>query len=642
MPKRRYCNYDRGEAKAKLQQALNMIRAGKISKNEAAKTFKIPKGTIINKCKQLHIGKVGRPFVLTPDEEKAIVGHALKVSEWGFPFSRIDLQHLVCDLLNRKGQTVPQFTENMPTLRWVTKFIKRHGELSHRLSQNLKISKAELTPEELNRYFNSLKETLLVNEDDFIDPSRIYNYDETNLADDPGRKKFIFKRGTKYPDRVRDSTKASVSLMFCGSASGMMLPPYVVYKAEHIWSTWTTGGPPNTRYNRSKSGWFDSVIFTDWFCRLFVPNVRRRHKDGKIVVLGDNLASHFSSQVLECAQENGIVFACFPKNSTHLCQPLDVAFYAPLKRKWRNILDTWKSNQKKKSQVIQKDHFPRLLKSLCDTVCPDNYSANLISGFKKCGVMPFNPDAVISRLPQQNDPQQGSQNLVSQVVVDMLKSMRYGNQDVPKKQRKSKINVQPGQGIGLEDLQSKNDINPEAGSSSKQEKVAKNKKSQKKRKLSESSEISDENMSLHSETSEDSCFETWQANTIKKPTFNELSDEDSTDENLNLADFGEKLKEKNAPVDPEKAKVFAAGDYVVVFLNTANNKKKYYVAQITSVSQEYEVKFMRNKYSKFIWPVVEDISMVTKDSITLKLNTFHDTKRGLLFPELEHLELKIE
>ena len=25
------------------------------------------------------------------------------------------------------------------------------------------------------------------------------------------------------------------------------------------------GGPSGTRYNRSKSGWFDGVIFDDWF-----------------------------------------------------------------------------------------------------------------------------------------------------------------------------------------------------------------------------------------------------------------------------------------------------------------------------------------------------------------------------------------
>jgi len=44
-----------------------------------------------------------------------------------------------------------------------------------------------------------------------------------------------------------------------------ILPPYVVYKAEHLWDLWTTGCLKGARYNRSKSGWFDAVTFKDWF-----------------------------------------------------------------------------------------------------------------------------------------------------------------------------------------------------------------------------------------------------------------------------------------------------------------------------------------------------------------------------------------
>lgn len=93
----------------------------------------------------------------------------------------------------------------------------------------------------------------------------IYNYDETNFIDDPGKKKVLTKRGTKYPEAIKNSTKADFSLMLCGNAAGKILSPYVNYKSEHLWTTWTEGGPPNTRYNRSKSGWFDANSFEDWF-----------------------------------------------------------------------------------------------------------------------------------------------------------------------------------------------------------------------------------------------------------------------------------------------------------------------------------------------------------------------------------------
>jgi len=71
----------------------------------------------------------------------------------------------------------------------------------------------------------------------------IWNYDERNLSDEPGHKKVVTKHRCKYPERIINSTKSCVSLMFCGNAEGELLPPYVVYKAESLWSTWMEHGP---------------------------------------------------------------------------------------------------------------------------------------------------------------------------------------------------------------------------------------------------------------------------------------------------------------------------------------------------------------------------------------------------------------
>jgi len=120
--------------------------------------------------------------------------------------------------------------------------------------------------------------------------------------------------------------------MFCGNADGEMLPPYIVYKSEAMWSTWTEGGPHGARYNRSKSGWFDSHCFEDWFESLLLPRLKRLQ--GKKVVIGDNLSSHISVKVLEFCQQNNITFIALPPNSTHLTQPLDVAYFAPMKIMW--------------------------------------------------------------------------------------------------------------------------------------------------------------------------------------------------------------------------------------------------------------------------------------------------------------------
>lgn len=86
-------------------------------------------------------------------------------------------------------------------------------ELSNRLCQNIKRSRAAINEETVNRYFDELKTTL-----EGIYPGMIVNYDETNMTDDPGRKKVIVRRGMRHPERIIDSSKASTSVMFAGSA----------------------------------------------------------------------------------------------------------------------------------------------------------------------------------------------------------------------------------------------------------------------------------------------------------------------------------------------------------------------------------------------------------------------------------------
>nr|CAI5850751.1 unnamed protein product [Callosobruchus analis] len=158
----------------------------------------------------------------------------------------------------------------------------------------------------------------------------------------------LFRRGIKYPERVCDFTKTSTSIMMCGSASGVLLPPYIIYKTEKMWQQWTELGPKgepcyndrcwglSARYNRTHHGWIDAKTFTDWFEMTFLPHAKRL--PGRKVPLGDNLSSRFTNRVIKQCQENDIGFICLPKDSTLLTQPLDVGFFRPLKTTWRSML----------------------------------------------------------------------------------------------------------------------------------------------------------------------------------------------------------------------------------------------------------------------------------------------------------------
>lgn len=410
-----------------LQRAVEAVRSGRLTVRKAAEQYNIPKSTINRKVRGKHMNPVGHPTVLSREDEEMLVQNIVIAGNWGFPFSRKDIQYVVKSYLDRRGIQPKQFSNNLPGQCWCRNFLKRNRQLlSERLAENIKRCRAAVNHETMKKYFAELKISL-----EGVPPERILNFDETNITDDPGKSKVVVRKGTKYPEKIMDSSKASVSVMFTGSASGVLLPPYVVYKAEHLYDSWKEGGPKYCRYNRSKSGWFDSVIFKDYFQTVVVPYFQRLGP-GTNVVICDNLASHKAVDIVEMCEQYNIRFVLLPANSTHLCQPLDVAYFRPLKRVWKNTLEKWKSQHR---GCISKDAFPGLLKQTINHI-GDKSAQNLIAGFCKTGIYPLDPEKVLSRLPKpiQNDPEAGE--LWNQTFQEYLSQKRTDSCNTTKQAKK--------------------------------------------------------------------------------------------------------------------------------------------------------------------------------------------------------------
>lgn len=304
----------------KVAKCLSAIEKG-TTHRQAALEFGIPRSTILNKLSGKYNKPVGGQSTFSQEEEAMFEKCVISMSDHGFPVNEADLRHVVKDYLSKIGRTVHRFTDNYPGRDWTKSFLLRHPELSVRFVPNIKKGRVAITPEILTSYINNLSKVTAG-----VPPENIWNYDETNLTDDPGARKCIVKRGVKYPGNILNSSKSSISLMMAGSAAGHVLPPYVVYKSAKLWSTWIDNGPAGTRYNNSASGWFDGAIFENWFETHLLPTLKKLQ--GKKVMIGDNVSSHFSPNVLKLCEANDIVFVCLPPNSTHLTQPLVWLFSA--------------------------------------------------------------------------------------------------------------------------------------------------------------------------------------------------------------------------------------------------------------------------------------------------------------------------
>ena len=94
---------------------------------------------------------------------------------------------------------------------------------------------------------------------------------------------------------------------------------------------------------------------------------------------------------------------CIPPNTTHATQPLDVSFFKPLKANWSSVCHKFMTDNP--GAVVTKLGFPKLFsQAWYQAIKPEN----LISGFRKTGVCPFNSDDLFSdddKLPSENTSQ---------------------------------------------------------------------------------------------------------------------------------------------------------------------------------------------------------------------------------------------
>ena len=181
-----------------------------------------------------------------------------------------------------------------------------------------------------------------------------------------------------------------------------------------MYAGWTEAGPRGAVYDISKSGWFDGRTFNRWFFEIFLPHAQELQ--GRKVIISDNLGSHFSPDVIQATLDHNISFITLLPNATHLLQPLDVAVFRGLKRSCRLIIDGWRKETRFKG-CIPKPQFPSLLARLCTAI---QEKESLVSGFRGTGILPFDPEQVLKRLPGAASKDPGGEETMSVLNESVL------------------------------------------------------------------------------------------------------------------------------------------------------------------------------------------------------------------------------
>ena len=234
--------------------------------------------------------------------------------------------------------------------------------------------------------------------------------------------------------------------MFTISGDGKILPPFIVYKATYVHETWIENGIPNTINRSSPSEWFDMKLFEEWFNLICLPYFRKL--EGPKALIGDNLPSHVSREVIALCKKYNIRFILLPPNSTHLTQPNDVAVFTPLKKSYRKCLTGWK---KRNRGVLPKATFPSILKQAVKGV--DNQSANNKAGFRATGIIPLNRHAVLKRIPRSlKDAEEENISFNNQIIAH-LETLRPNSSTTAPRGKRLRI-IEAGKSVEMSNLES--------------------------------------------------------------------------------------------------------------------------------------------------------------------------------------------
>lgn len=375
-----------------VQSALQAVNEG-ISYRKAADTYGVPVATIFRKKKDPKKinSKTGPSTVLSEYEEQEIVNWIIYRAERGYPITKTELldsvQAYIIDLKKENP-----FKENRPGRHWYDGFKRRHPNISNRTAQHLTLVRASVTEEDLREWFCEIEKYLKSKNLLDIDPSRIFNCDETNMQLCPKPEKVLAEKGARSVYKVIDANeKESLTALFMYNAAGTRAPPMVLYSyAGEVPKKVLENFPSGWGIGISDTGWMTAKTFYEYITNVFYPWLLKQNIQFPVIVYLDNHSSHVTIPLVSfCRQKQIELIALYP-NSTHVMQPLDIAVFHPFKDVWKKTVPKWKVQNN--VMRLRKQQFAAVLKMTLDEFTEEKKIVK--NGFKAVGLMPFDPNAV--------------------------------------------------------------------------------------------------------------------------------------------------------------------------------------------------------------------------------------------------------
>ncbi len=172
----------------------------------------------------------------------------------------------------------------------------------------------------------------------------------------------------------------------------------IIFKGENFQKAWVPHDmDKNWQWTSNSKGWTCDIITLEWITCVFDPETCAKANGKQRALVCDGHGSHVQPEVLRFCIDNKISLLLMAAHSSHLCQPLNVGIFSPLKTYMTVELDKimrYGISNIKKFEWADAYHLARP-KAMTEM--------NIKSAFRTAGLVPLNHRKVLVRMPEFNE-----------------------------------------------------------------------------------------------------------------------------------------------------------------------------------------------------------------------------------------------
>ncbi len=364
------------------------------SGRKAAKAYFVTRTTLQNRLNGIppRLGQRSKFRLLSEIEEEVLISWIYSMEIRGFPPYLIDVKRMAQSLIDARGTLPPP-----PRIgkNWLYKWLNKHDDLDKRLIRSLDSQRfQQQDPRIIAAHFERVRS---IKEEHSILDCDTYNFDETGFAmgvAHAGSAKVVTTASVCRACAIQPGNREWTTTIEACNAEGWRMPPMLIFAGKvhiDIWYRENPHMPRDWAIELSDNGWTNDEIGMKWI-QHFDKHTRHRSDGRKRLLVLDGHGSHSTPEFDQYCAENGIITVCMPAHSSHICQPLDVGCFGPLKAAYSKLV---LELARLSIFHVNKEDFIRMYIEASSQIFTEETIRN---SFSATGLVPFNPARVLDNL----------------------------------------------------------------------------------------------------------------------------------------------------------------------------------------------------------------------------------------------------